>query len=113
MLERIRTLMEEKGEYRRQLARAAALPERYRQSFEALQQYLWPCAAGDGRDVLEAQGELLDLMEEGAAEGRTLPELVGEDVAGFCDSLLQGRRLWIEDQARKTNRRIAKRRNHT
>lgn len=113
MLDRIRNLMEGKRKYRRQLARAAALPERYRQSFEALQQYLWPCAVGDGRDVLDAQGELLDLMEQGAAEGRTLPELTGEDVAGFCDDLLQGRRLWMGDLARKTNQRIAKKRNHT
>lgn len=89
-----------------------ALPKEYGFVLGEICRCLTACGL-DLRSDLERYSELLTLMEEGAAEGRTLPELMGEDVAGFCDSLLQGRRLWIEDQARKTNRRIAKRRNHT
>lgn len=52
MLNPIRSIRASKAEYRRQAARAAALPEDYRFVYDKVLGYIWPFAGGTGLDML-------------------------------------------------------------
>lgn len=102
-------LVREKRRYRRQMARIRALPEDYQYMFRKMQEWMWSFASGAGYDMMELHGNLLELFEAGAAEGRTVLEITGRDVAAFCDALLRGVRTWTEDRRRILNREVLER----
>lgn len=101
-------MRDDKKEYRDQMARVKALPEGYRFVFSKLQNYMWSFAGGSGFDMLSTQYDLIDLFEAGAAQGRSVLEITGEDVAGFCDELIRGNKLWTDGARRRLNRRMQK-----
>lgn len=88
MIELLKKMIGDKKEYREMMARVKALPEEYRFVFEKIQKYMWNYAAGDGYDMLKIHYELVELLEAGAADGKQVLEITGEDVAAFCDELL-------------------------
>ena len=51
-------------------------------------------------DMLPIFTDLLDLFETGAAEGKHVLAVTGEDVAAFCDELLQNAKTWTGKPAR-------------
>lgn len=104
----IRNIMEEKREYKQQMARVEALPEDYRYTYQKIQKHMWSFAAGDGYDMLEVQYGLIDLFEECAANGKHVLEVTGEDVAGFVDELLKNAETYTYHWRNKLNRDIAK-----
>lgn len=99
----IKKMREDKKEYRKQMARVAALPEDYRFVYGKIQDYMWSFAGGSGMDMLKTQYELIDLFEAGAADGRHVLSVTGEDVAGFCDELMRGNKLWTDRQRKRLN----------
>lgn len=101
-------IMESKREYKEQMARVKALPEDYQYVFDKIQQYMWMFAGGDGMDMIKVHYDLIDLFEDGAANGRQVLDITGEDVAGFCDELLKSTKTWTESWPEKLNRDIAK-----
>lgn len=103
MLDFINKLIGDKKEYKEQMARVAALPEDYRFVYEKIQNYMWSFAGGSGMGMLKTQYELIDLFEEGVAENKRVLDVTGEDVAGFCDELICGNKLWIDRQREKIN----------
>lgn len=106
MLGLIKKLVGDKREYRRMMARVDRLPEEYRYVFRRIQKYMWNYAAGDGMDMLQVQYDLIDLFEAGAARGQGVLEITGEDVADFCDGLLQNARTYTENWRRGLNRDV-------
>lgn len=108
MLELVNKLIGDKKEYKEQMARAAALPEDYRFVFEKMQKYMWRFAGGDGMDMLNTQYDLIELFENGAAEGRHVLEVTGDDVAGFCDEFMRDTIKWRDSYRNKLNREIGK-----
>lgn len=103
MVEIIKKLVGDKKEYREQKARIEALPEDYRFVFEKIQGYMWSFAGGDGSDMLKAQGDLIELFEISAAEGKHVLDITGEDVAGFLDEYLCGTKKWTDRYYKKLN----------
>jgi DNA-binding ferritin-like protein (Dps family) len=103
----IKKMFESKREYKQQMARAEALPEDYRYVFKKIQHHMWMFAAGAGYDMMKIHYDLIELFEEGAANGRSVLEVTGEDVAAFCDELLKSARTYTEDWRTKLNREIA------
>ena len=103
----IKKIREGKREYRRQMARVKALPKDYQFVFEKIQHYMWMHSGGDGMDMLNIHYDLIELFEEGAANGKHVLDITGEDVAGFCDDLLRNAKTWMEDWPQKLNRDIA------
>lgn len=99
----------DKREYRKQMARVSALPEEYRFVYAKISNYLWSFCGGSGMDMLKTQYDLIDLFESGAAQGRYVLDVTGEDVAAFCDGLMQGNKLWADSCRKYLNRRISKR----
>jgi DNA-binding ferritin-like protein (Dps family) len=100
-------IVESKRAYRRQTARVDALPEDYRYVFKKIQSHMWMFASGSGYDMTEIHYGLIELFEEGAANGRRVLEVTGEDVAAFCDELLKSAKTYTEDWREKLNREIS------
>ena len=101
-------IMESKREYRKHMARVKALPEDYRFVFEKIQHYMWMFAGGDGMDMMKLQYDIIELFEEGAASGKQVLEITGDDVVGFCDGLLQDTKKWMDGYRENLNRDILK-----
>ncbi|QKW39645.1 DUF1048 domain-containing protein [Actinomadura sp. NAK00032] len=84
----IRDIIEGKRQWRAHMARVDALPPDYKIVYKEIQRYFFkvgPVDLADGKLL----GEIVDFFEEGAASGRGVLELIGEDVAAFCDELIK------------------------
>ena len=99
-------IIRSKQEYKRQLARIKALPEDYQYVFKEIQSHMWQFASGAGYDMMEIHYGLIELFEEGAAEGKHVLEVTGEDVAAFVDELLKNVRTYTEDWRNRLNQKI-------
>ncbi|MDR2771797.1 MAG: DUF1048 domain-containing protein [Clostridiales Family XIII bacterium] len=102
----IKKIAASKREYRKQMARVEALPEDYRYVFKKIQRHMWMFAGGSGYDMLRIHYDLIELFESGAASGRPVLEITGEDVAGFCDELLRSTETYTANWREKLNRDI-------
>lgn len=87
MLELVVGSLDEKRAYRQLMKRADALPKEYRFAFKKIQNYIYNVGAYDcDMDIFT---DLLDLLEESAAGGKAVPDVMGSDVATFCDELIR------------------------
>ncbi len=101
-------MIESKREYKQQMARVEALPEDYQYVFKKIQGHMWMFAAGSGYDMMKIHYDLIELFETGAANGKHVLDVTGEDVAGFCDELLRSARTYTENWREALNRDILK-----
>jgi DNA-binding ferritin-like protein (Dps family) len=106
MMELFKKIVGDKKEYKQQMARIEMLPRDYQFVYKKIQEYMWNFASGSGYDMLKVQYELIDLFEAGAAEGKHVLEITGEDVAAFCDELLRNAKTYTENWRKKLNRDI-------
>ena len=87
----IADIIEGKKQWRAHVARVKALPPDYQIVYKEMQKYLFKVGPVD-----LAEGNLLagivDFFEEGAAAGKGVLELIGNDVAAFCDNLVEDSR---------------------
>ncbi len=102
----IKKMIESKREYKQQMARVEALPKDYQYVFKKIQGHMWMFAAGSGYDMMKIHYDLIELFEAGAADGKHVLEITGEDVAGFCDELLRSARTYTESWREALNRDI-------
>ena len=101
-------IIESKREYKKQMSRVNALPKDYQYVFKKIQGHMWMFAAGSGYDMLKIHYGLIELFEMGAADGKHVLQITGEDVAAFCDELLRNARTYTEDWREALNRDIQK-----
>lgn len=106
MIKFIKKLIQDKKDYKEQMAKVDALPEEYRFVFKKIQDYLWQYAGGDGSEMLKTQYELIELFEVSAAEGKHVLDVTGDDVVGFCDELLRSTKMWTDHYRTKLNREM-------
>ncbi len=104
----IKKMIKSKREYKQQMARVEALPKDYQYVFKKIQGHMWMFAAGSGYDMMKIHYDLIELFESGAADGKHVLEITGEDVAGFCDELLRSARTYTENWREALNRDILK-----
>ena len=102
----ISKMIKSKREYKQQMVRVSALPKDYQYVFKEIQSHMWQFVSGAGYDMMEVQYGLIDLFEEGVAEGKSVLEVTGEDVAGFVDELLKNTKTYTEDWRNKLNQKI-------
>jgi DNA-binding ferritin-like protein (Dps family) len=84
----IQDIIEGKKQWRAHVARVKALPPDYQIVYKEMQKYLFkvgPVSLSDG-PLLPG---IVDFFEEGVAEGKGVLELIGTDVAAFCDDLIK------------------------
>ncbi|MGW4116922.1 DUF1048 domain-containing protein [Actinosynnema sp. NPDC004786] len=91
----IRDIIEGKRHWRAHVARVKALPPDYRVVCHELQRYLFKVGPVDLADGTLLSG-LVDFFEEGVAAGKGVLELVGDDVAAFCDDLIKDSRTYAD-----------------
>ncbi|MEG2789939.1 MAG: DUF1048 domain-containing protein [Romboutsia sp.] len=108
MMNLIKKMIEDKKEYKEQMARVEALPEDYKFVFEKIHGYMWSFAGGDGHEMLNTQYELIALFEDSAANGKHVLDVTGEDVAGFCDEFMKDTKKWTDYYSNKLNRNMKK-----
>ena len=109
MMEMFKKLIGDKKEYRMMMARVGALPEDYQFVFKKIQNYMWNFSSGNGMDMLHMQYELIDLFEAGAAEGRQVLEITGDDVASFADELVANAKTYMVKYREDLNQSIMER----
>ena len=107
IFEKIIGSLDDKREWRAMDARAKALPSEYYNAYKAIQKYMWTTGGpSDWRATSRIFGGILDLFEQGAAEGKKVTDLTGEDVATFCDDLLRDEETWRDKYRTKLNNTI-------
>ena len=89
--------------------RLKALPGDYQAVFYEISKYLYQFASSDA-GVVRIQSDILDMFETGAHEGKDVLEVVGDDVIGFCDGLLEvvPEHTWIGRMKSAMNQSIHK-----
>ncbi|HJP75732.1 MAG TPA: DUF1048 domain-containing protein [Pseudonocardiaceae bacterium] len=91
----IQDIIEGKKQWRAHLARVKALPPDYQIVYKEIQRYLFKIGPIDLSDGKLLSG-IVDFFAEGAAGGKGVLELIGSDVAAFCDDLIKGSRTYAD-----------------
>ncbi len=90
-------------------ARIKELPESYQIAFYEISNYLWQMSSGDA-GVFTIQTDILDMFDMGARDGKDVLDIVGSDVIGFCDGLLEAipEHTWVNKMKAALNQNIHK-----
>lgn len=94
-------------------ARAATLPADYRAAWEQIKTHLFPYSGFTGRNLTPIVDGALGLLEETAADGQNVHDVLGADIQGFCVALAGGegarsfRDRWREQLNRNVARKLA------
>lgn len=108
-IEKIIGSLDDKREWKAMEARAKALPSEYRNAYNAIKKYIWTAGGTtDWKDVSRIFSGILDLFEEGVAEDKKVTDLTGEDVAIFCDNLVEDAKTWKDKYRTKLNDTIGR-----
>lgn len=95
----IRDIIEGKKQWRTQWrthkARVKALPPDYQIVYKEIERYLFKVGPVDLFDGRLLSG-IVDFFEEGVAAGKGVLELIGNDVAAFCDDLVKDSRTFAD-----------------
>ncbi|TDD13208.1 DUF1048 domain-containing protein [Nonomuraea diastatica] len=91
----IRHIIEGKRQWREHMARVKALPPDYQIVYKEIQRYVFKVGPIDLLDGPLLSG-IIDFFEEGVAANRGVLELIGNDVAAFCDDLIKDSRTYAD-----------------
>ncbi|HXZ64739.1 MAG TPA: DUF1048 domain-containing protein [Streptosporangiaceae bacterium] len=91
-------------------ARAEALPADYRAAWNRIKAHLFPYAGFTGRNLMPILDGALGLLEETAADGQSIHEVLGDDIESFCAALAhgEGARSYRDRWRRQLNRKVAR-----
>ncbi|GAA0854100.1 DUF1048 domain-containing protein [Streptosporangium amethystogenes subsp. fukuiense] len=91
----IQDIIEGKRQWRAHMTRVKALPPDYQIVYKEIQRYVFKVGPVDLLDGPLLSG-ILDFFEEGVAAGKGVLELIGDDVATFCDDLIKDSRTYAD-----------------
>ena len=91
-------------------ARIKKLPADYQTAWEQINANLWMHTDFTGRNIMPILDGVLGLLEETAAEGQRVQEVLGGDIKGFCSALAgeEGAKSFRDKWRRQLNNNIAK-----
>jgi DNA-binding ferritin-like protein (Dps family) len=101
----IHDIIEGKREWRAHMARVKALPADYQIVYKEIQKYFFKIGPVELPDLLSG---ILDFFEEGVAADKGVLELIGNDVAGFCDELVKDSRTHADIYQESVSEEIGK-----
>ena len=96
-------------------ARAGTLPADYQAAWGQIKAHLFPYGGVTGRNLMPIMNNALGLLEQTAADGQDIHEVLGDDIKGFCAALAGGegaqsyRDRWREQLNRKVARKLGRR----
>lgn len=90
--------------------RAKKLPTDYQAAWEKIKASLWPHSDFTGRNLMPILDNVLGLLEETAADGQSVREVLGDDITGFCSALAgeEGAKSYRDKWREQLNNTIAK-----
>lgn len=90
--------------------RAQKLPDDYQEAWKKINANLWPHSDFTGRNLMPILDGVLGLLEETAAEGQRVQEVLGDDIKGFCSALAgeEGAKSFRDKWRAQLNNNIAK-----
>jgi DNA-binding ferritin-like protein (Dps family) len=98
--------LEQKKQYRQDMARIKALPEPYRTAAKATHRYLmYSGGVTDGDTMVTRFTDLADLWDRAATDGTPVRDVVGDDPVEFAETFAQayvGDRWIDKERARLT-----------
>lgn len=91
-------------------ARAEVLPGDYRAAWGQIKSGLFAYGSFTGRNLMPILDGALGLLEETAADGRSIHEVLGDDIKGFCAALAggEGARSYRDRWRERLNRNVAR-----
>jgi DNA-binding ferritin-like protein (Dps family) len=91
-------------------SRAQKLPADYQAAWEKIKANLWTHSDFTGRNLMPILDGVLGLLEEAAADGQSVGEVLGEDIKGFCSALAgeEGAKSFRDKWREQLNNNIAK-----
>ena len=91
-------------------ARAQALPPDYQHAWAQIKSNLMPYGGFTGRNLTPIADAALALLEEAAADGQSISEVLGDDIKGFCAALAggEGARNYRDRWREQLNRNVAR-----
>ncbi len=91
-------------------SRAKKLPTDYQAAWDRVKTNLWPHADFTGRNLMSILDGALSLLEESAADGQTVHEVLGDDVKGFCAALVgeEGAKSYRDKWREQLNHNVAR-----
>ncbi len=90
--------------------RAKKLPPDYQDAWEDIKNNLWAYADFSGRNLMPILEGVLSLLEDTAADGESIEEVLGDDIKGFCLALAgeEGAKSYRDKWRKQLNHNIAK-----
>ena len=90
--------------------RVKKLPVDYQAAWEKINVNLWSHSDFTGRNLMPILDGVLGLLEETAAEGQSVQEVLGDDIKGFCSALagIDGAKSYRDKWRQQLNNNIAK-----
>ncbi len=97
-------------ELRRLETRAQKLPPDYQAAWSKIKSYFWSHSDFTGRNLMPILDGVLGLLEETAADGQRVQEVLGDDIQGFCSALTgeEGADSFRDKWRKQLNNNIAK-----
>lgn len=91
-------------------SRAKKLPTDYQVAWEKINTNLWSYSDFSGRNLMPILDGVLGLLEETAADGQRVQEVLGDDIKGFCSALAgeEGAKSYRDKWRKQLNNNIAK-----
>ncbi|MBD8057964.1 DUF1048 domain-containing protein [Cellulomonas sp. JH27-2] len=102
--------LEQKKQYKKDVARIDALPEPYRGAAKAMHRYaLYSGGVTDGDTLTTMFGDLADLWERAAVDGTPVRSIVGDDPVDFAESFVAAYsgEKWIDKERARLAQAIA------
>jgi DNA-binding ferritin-like protein (Dps family) len=93
--------LEQKKQYKQDMARLEALPAPYADAAKALNRYfMYYGAIGEGDILVTMVGDHVDLWERAAVDGTPVSAIVGDDPVAFAEDFVRSYRHkeWIDKE---------------
>ncbi|WP_033295720.1 DUF1048 domain-containing protein [Amycolatopsis jejuensis] len=103
----IQDIIQGKKQWRAHLARVKKLPPDYQVVYQEMQKYFFKVGPVELTEGSLLQG-IVDFFEEGAAAGKGVLELIGDDVAAFCDDLVKDSPTYADIYQESISRKTGK-----
>lgn len=90
--------------------RAKKLPVDYQAAWEKINVNLWEQSDFTGRNIMPVIEGVLGLLEESAADGQDIQEVLGDDIKGFCSALVgeEGAKSYRDKWRQQLNSNVVK-----
>ncbi len=91
-------------------SRVKKLPADYQEAWDKIGLNLWAHADFTGRNLMPILDGVLGLLEESAADGQSIGEVLGDDIKGFCAALAgeEGAKSYRDKWREQLNNTVAK-----